>query len=86
MDYSLRGLRPKYLQRKAQEYLMQRANSNWNHFCTQIIQKDLILEVSSTSLPHEEQTKAELATLGQKVKNLRSELNEYHVNAVAVTS
>ena len=86
MDYSLRGLRTRYLQRKAQEYLMERPNATWNDFCTQIIQKDLILEVSSTFLSHEAQTKAELATLGQEIKNLRSELKEYHVNAVAGTS
>ena len=86
MDYSLRGLRPRYIQRKAQEYLMERPNATWNNFCAQIIQKDLILEVSSTFLSHETQTKAELATLGQEIKNLRSELKKYHVNAVAVVS
>ena len=86
MDYSLRGLRPRYLQRKAQEYLMERPNATWNNFCDQINQNDLILEVSSTVLTHEAQTKAELATLGQEIKNLRSQLKEYHVNAVAVTS
>ena len=86
MDYSLRGLRARYLQRKAQEYLMERLNATWNDFCAQIIQKDVILEVSSTFLSHEAQTKAELATFGQEKKNLRSELEEYHVNAVAITS
>ena len=68
MDYSLRGLRPRYLQRKAQEFLMERPNATWNDFCAQIIQKDLILEVSSTFLSHEAQTKAELATFGQEIK------------------
>ena len=68
MDYSLQGLRPTYLQRKAQEYLMGRPNATWNDFCAQIIQKDLILEVSSTFLSHEAQTKEELATLGQEIK------------------
>ena len=86
MDYSLRGLRPRYLQRKAQQYLMERSNTMWNDFCAQIIQKGLILEISSTFLPHEAQTKAELATLGQELKNLRSELKEFHVKAVAITS
>ena len=50
MDYSLRGLRPRYLQRNAQEYLMERPNATWNNFCARIIEKDLILEVSSTFL------------------------------------
>ena len=86
MDYSLGGLRPRYLQRKAQEYMMERPNTTWNNFCAQIIQKDLILEVSSTFLSHEAQTKAKLATLGQEIKNLQSELKDYHVNAVATIS
>ena len=86
MDYSLRGLRPRYLQGKAQEYLMERPNATWTNFCAQIIQKDLIPEGSSTFLFHEAQTKAELATLGQEIRNLRSELKECHVNAVAVTT
>ena len=68
MDYSLRGLRPRYLQRKAQEYLMEHPNATWNDFCAHIIQKDLILQVSSTFLSHEAQAKAELATLGQEIK------------------
>ena len=86
IDYSLKELRPRYLQRKAQEYLMERPNATWNDFCAHIIQKDLILEVSSTFLSHEAQTKAELATLGQQIRKLRSDLKEYHVNAVAMTS
>ena len=86
IDYSLKGLRPRFFQRKAQESLMERPNATWNDFCAHIIQKDLILEVSSTFLSHEAQTKAELATLGQEIKNLRSELKNYHVNAVARTS
>ena len=68
MDYFLRRLRPRYLQRKAQEYLMERPNATSNDFCSQIIQKDLMLEVSSTFVSHEAQTKAELATLGQEIK------------------
>ena len=79
--YSLRGLRPRYLQRKAKKYLMERTNTTWNDFCAQIIQK-----VSSIFLSHEAQTRAEMATLGQEIKNLRSELKEYHVNAVAIPS
>ena len=88
MDYSLHRTSryARYLQRKDQEYLMERPNATWNNFCAHIIQKDLILEVSSTFLSHEAQIKAELAALGQEIKNLRSELKEYHVNAVAVTS
>ena len=51
-----------------------------------MFQKDLLLEVFSSFLSHESQTKAELATLGQETKNIRSALKEYHVNAVTITS
>ena len=82
MDYSLRGLRPRYLQRKAQEYLMEHPNATWNDFSTHIIQKDVSFQVSSNFLNDEEQTKAELASLGQEMKNLRTELQEHRVNIV----
>ena len=86
IDYSLKGFRPRYLQRKAQEYLMEHPDATWNDFCAQIIEKDLVLEVSSTFLSHEAQTKTELATLGQEIRNLRTDLKESHVNAVAMIS
>ena len=31
-DCSLKGLRPRYRQRKAQEYLMEKPNATWNDF------------------------------------------------------
>ena len=40
----------------------------------------------SNFLNDEEQTKAELASLGQEMKNLRTELQEHRVNAVEGTS
>ena len=82
IDYSLKGLRPRYSQRKAQEYLMENPNGTWNDFSTRIIQRDVSFQVSSNFLNDEEQTKAQMATLGQEMKNLRSELQEHRVNAV----
>ena len=82
IDYSLKGLRPRYLKRKAQEYLMEIPNATWNDFSTRIIQRDVSFQVSSNFLNDEEQTKAQLATLGQEMKNLQSELQENRVNAV----
>ena len=38
-DYSLRGFRPRYLQRKGQEYLKKNPNATRNVFSTTIIQK-----------------------------------------------
>ena len=74
IDYTLRGLRPRYLQRKAQEYLMEHRNATWNGFFTRIIQRDVSCQVSSNFLNDEEQTKVQLASLGQELKNLCSEL------------
>ena len=82
IDYTLRGLRPKYLQRKAQEYLMKHPNATWNDFSTRIIQLDVSYQVSSNFLNDEEQTKVQMASLGKELKNLRSELQEHRVNAL----
>ena len=82
IDYTLRGLRPRYLQIKAQEYLMEHPNATWNDFSTRIIQRDLSYQVCSTFLNDEEQTKVQLASLGQEMKNFRSELREHRVNAL----
>ena len=73
IDYSLRGLRPNYLRRKAQDYLMDHPNATWNDFSNHIIQKDVSFQVSSNFLNDEEQTKAEVASLGQEMKNLLTE-------------
>ena len=86
MDYSLRGLRPRYLQSKAQEYLLEHPNATWNVFSTHIFRKDASFQVSSNFLNDEEQTKTELATLGQQMKNLRTDLQEQRVKAVAGAS
>ena len=32
IDYTLKGLRPRYLQRKNQDYLMEHPNATWNGF------------------------------------------------------
>ena len=61
---------------------MENPNATWNDFSTRIIQRDVSFQVSSTFLNDEEQTKAQMANLGQEMKNLRSELQEHRVNAV----
>ena len=86
IDYSLKGLRSRYLQRKTQEYLMENPNATWNEFSTRIKQRDVSFQVSSNFLKDEEQTTAQIATLGQEMKNLRSEKQEHRVNAVEKNS
>ena len=82
IDYTLKGLRPRYLQRKTQEYLMEHPNATWNEFSTHLINKDLSYQVSTGFLNDEEQNKAQMASLGQELKNLRTELKEHRINAL----
>ena len=86
IEHSLKSLQPRYLQRKEQEYLMENPKATWNYFSTRIIHRDVSFQVSSNVLNDEEQTKAQMATLGQKMKHLRSELQEHRVNAVKGSS
>ena len=65
---------------------MEHPNASWNDFSTHIIQKDVSFRLSSGFLNDEEQTKTELASLGQEMKNLRTELQEHRVNVVEGTS
>ena len=82
IDYTLKRLRPRYLQRKAQEYLMEHQNATWNDFSTLLINKDVSYQVSTSFLNDEEQNKAQIASLGQELKNLRTELKEHRINAL----
>ena len=61
---------------------MENPNATWNDFFTRIIQRDVSFQVFSNFLYDEEQTKVQMATLGQEMKNLQSELHEHRVNAV----
>ena len=58
IEYSLKGPRPIYLQRKAQENLTQNPNATWKDFSIQIIQRDESFQVSFNVLNNEEQTRA----------------------------
>ena len=65
IDYTPKGLRPRYLQRKAQEYLTEHPNETWNDFSTRLINEDVSYHVSTSFLNDEEQNKAQMASLGQ---------------------
>ena len=85
IDYSLKAPRPRYLQRKAQEYLTENPNATWSDFSTGIIQNYVSFQVSFNFLNDEEQTKAQIATL-EDMKNLISELQEHRVYAIEGTT
>ena len=61
---------------------MEHPNATWNDFSTRIVQRDVSYQVPSNFLNDEEQTKAQMASLRQEMKNLCSELQEHRVNAV----
>ena len=86
INYSMKRLRPRYLQRKAQQYVMENPNATWNDFSTRTMQRDVLIQDSSNFLNYEEQIKAQMAPLGQDMKNVRSELQEHRVNAVEGTT
>ena len=50
IDYSLKRFRRRYLQRKAQEYLMENPNVTLNDFSTRNIQRDISFQVPSNFL------------------------------------
>ena len=82
IDYNLRVLKPKFLQLKAQEQLMEYPNATWDDFASHNIQEDVMIQVSS-NFPHDvEQIKTELATLGQEMRNFRVELQQHRVFAM----
>ena len=60
---------------------MENSNTNVDDFPTRIIQRDKSNQISSNLLDDEEQTKVQLASMGQHMNNLRSELQEQRVSA-----
>ena len=61
-------------------------NATWNDVSTRILKSNLLFQVSSNFLYDEKQTKAQMATLGQEMKNLRWKLQEHRVIAVEGSS
>ena len=82
IDCTLKGLRPRYLQRKSQEYLMEHPKATWNDFSTHLTNKGISYQVSTSFLNDEEHNKAQMASLGQELKNLRTDVKEQRVNAL----
>ena len=60
---------------------MEHPNATWNDFLTHLINKDVSYQVSTSFLNDEEQNRVQMASLGQELKNLRTELKEHRVNA-----
>ena len=59
---------------------MEHPNATWNELSTHIINRDVSYQVSTSFLSDEQQNKAQMASLGQEFKNLRTELKENRIN------
>ena len=68
MDYSPRGLRPNYLEIRAQEQFLECLNPARNNFSTYNIQEDVMLQVCSNFLHDVERIKIELATMPPRIE------------------
>ena len=60
---------------------MENTTATWTDFSPRISQR-VSYQVSSNYLNDEEQTKVHLASMGQEMKNLHSELQEHRVTAL----
>ena len=72
IEYTLRGLRPRYLQRKAQENLIENPNATWNGFSTRIIQRDVIHQNSSKFLKDDALTKVKFTGTRNEKSSFRA--------------
>ena len=61
---------------------MEHPNATSNDYSTHLINKDVFYQICTSFLNNEEQNKAQMASLGQELNNLRIELKEHRVNAV----
>ena len=61
---------------------MEHPNATWKDFSTHVFKKDVSYQVSTIFLNDEGQNKAQMASLEQELKNLRTELKEHRVNGL----
>ena len=61
---------------------MEHPNATWNDFSTHLIKKDVSYQVSTSFLNDKEQNKAQMASFGQELVNLRIELKEHRIHAL----
>ena len=83
IEFTVRGLKPTGLKRKAHEYLIEHPNATWDAFQTHITSKDVIYTISSELVPNatsDQNTK--LHSLEQQIKELTALFKEQQVNQV----
>ena len=83
IEFTVRGLRPTGLKKKAHEYLIEHPKATWDAFQTHILSKDVIYTISSELVPNatsDQHTK--LRPLEQQIKELTYFFKEQQVNQV----
>ena len=83
IEFTVRGLRPTGLKRKAHEHLIEHANATWDALQTQITSKDVIYTINSELVPNatsDQNTK--LHSLEQQIKELTALFKEQQGNQV----
>ena len=61
---------------------MEHPKATWEDFSTHLINEDISYQVSTSFLNDEEQNKAQVASLGQELRNLWTELKEHRINTL----
>ena len=83
IDFTIRGLTPSGLKRKAHEYLIEHPNTTWDNFKDHVANKDLIYSVSSEFVPNStNEQNSKLDSLEKQVRELSTLLKEQQVNAL----
>ena len=83
IEFTVRGLKPTGLKRKAHEYLIEHPNATWDAFQTHITSKDVIYTISSELVPNATSDQnAKLHSLEQQNKELTALFKEQQVNQV----
>ena len=83
IEFTVRGLKPTALKRKALEYLIEHPNATWDAFQTHITSKDVIYTISLELVPNatsDQNTK--LHSLEQQIKELTASFKEQQVNEI----
>ena len=83
IDFTIRGLTPSGLKRKAHEYLIEHPNTTWDNFKDHVANKDLIYSVSSEFVPNStNEQNSKLDSLEKQVRDLSTLPKEQQVNAL----
>ena len=83
IEFTVTGLKPTGLKRKAHEYLIEQPNATWDAFQTHITSKDVIYTISSELVPNATSDQnIKLHSLQQQIKELTALFKEQQVNQI----